>query len=84
MTATNQHIRNLGRGKTHQTSPSIPHNQSGGESGRCNHRLSCGSGDVGGSPTDTPRCGVANLHTDSNSDNLLGINFLKTYDYEII
>ena len=32
---------------------------------------------MGGSPTDTPRCGVVNLHTDSNIDNLLGINFIK-------
>ena len=32
-------------------------------------------------PTDIPRCGVANLHTDDNSDNLLVNDTLKYYDY---
>lgn len=36
---------------------------------------------MGGNPTDTPRCGVANLHTNDNSDNLLANDILKYYDY---
>lgn len=36
---------------------------------------------MGGCKADIPRCGVANLHTDDDSDNLLVNNFLKYYDY---
>ena len=81
MTATNQHISNSGRGNTHQTSHQ--------------YRIIKGLAKMVGciiglivalimwvvAPTDTPRCGVANLHTDDDSDNLLVNDTLKYYDY---
>ena len=39
---------------------------------------------MGFPPTDIPRHRLGNINHQRTCDNLLDINFLKTYDYEII
>jgi len=57
--------------------PQVQPNKKGCKGGGNHHRSNNRNSGVGDSQTCNPRCGLGNIPHNRNTDNLLGINFLK-------
>lgn len=77
---TNSHINSQGKASSLRLQPNKKNNPLVGRDIRSNNRSDL----VGFPPTDIPRYRLGNINHQRTCDNLLDINFLKTYDYEII